>query len=46
MVDHVSVTPPMAQVLTGGSQLFTAQVIGTGAFNPAVTWSVNGVVGG
>src|ERR1700691_4424344 len=46
MIEHVSVTPPMAQVLTGGSQLFTAQVIGTGAFNAAVSWSVNGVVGG
>ena len=46
MVDRVSVNPPMAQVLTGGSELFTAQVTGTGAFNPAVSWSVNGVVGG
>jgi len=26
--------------------LFTAQIVGTGAFNPAVTWSVNGVNGG
>jgi hypothetical protein len=31
---------------TGASQTFTVQVNGTGAFNPSVTWSVNGNSGG
>ena len=45
-VTSVSVSPATAQVSTGQTQLFTAQVSGTGAFNNAVTWSVNGVTGG
>jgi len=36
----------MAQVYTGQNELFTAQVTGTGTYNPAVNWSVNGVAGG
>ncbi len=45
-VDNISVNPGTAQLFTGKSQLFTAQVMGTGAFNANVTWSVNSVVGG
>ena len=41
-VTSVTVSPTTIQIQTGGSQLFTAQVTGTGAFNPSVTWSVNG----
>jgi uncharacterized protein (DUF1800 family) len=40
----VVVTPPTAMVRTGNPQAFTATV--TGALNPAVTWTVNGVAGG
>src|SRR5580658_3782351 len=45
-VTSVAVTPGTTQLPTGGSQLFTAQVTGTGAFNPNVNWSVNGIAGG
>ena len=45
-VNSVTVAPSSAPVLTGASQLFTAQVTGTGPFNASVTWSVNGVNGG
>jgi hypothetical protein len=45
-VNSVTVTPNSVPVLTGASQLFTAQVMGTGAFDTSVTWSVNGVNGG
>jgi hypothetical protein len=45
-VSSVVVSPLSAQVSTGQTQLFTAQVAGTGAYNSAVTWSVNGAVGG
>ena len=45
-VNSVTVNPASSPVLTGSSQLFTAQVAGTGPFNPSVTWSVNGVSGG
>jgi hypothetical protein len=45
-VNSVTVTPGSIAVLTGASQLFTAQVMGTGAFSTSVTWSVNGVSGG
>jgi hypothetical protein len=45
-VTSVTVGPAMIQVQTGTSQLFTAQVNGTGAFNPSLIWSVNGVTGG
>lgn len=45
-VTGVNVSPGNVQLFTGKSQLFTAQVTGTGAFNPSVTWSVNGINGG
>ena len=45
-INSVIVSPDTAQLFTGSSQLFTAQVTGTGAFNPSVTWSVNGINGG
>jgi len=48
-VTSVVVTPenPIGiPVETGTSQMFTAQVRGTGSFNPAVTWSLNSVNGG
>jgi hypothetical protein len=45
-ITSVSVSPTTANVLLGATQLFTATVQGTGAFNPNVTWSVSGIVGG
>jgi hypothetical protein len=45
-VNSVIVTPGSIAVLTGASELFTAQVMGTGVFSTSVTWSVNGVSGG
>jgi hypothetical protein len=48
-VTSVVVTPENSTgtaIEVGTSQTFTAQVKGTGSFNPAVTWSVNGVNGG
>ena len=42
----VSVSPTNTSLVPGQSQPFTAQVQGTGTFSSAVTWSVNGVVGG
>jgi len=45
-ITSVTVVPATAQVATGSSQLFTAQVRGTGPFNTSVTWSVNGINGG
>jgi hypothetical protein len=42
----VSVSPNPVDVATGGGQVFTANVSGTGAFAAGVTWSVNGVAGG
>ena len=45
-ITSVTVSPGAAQLITGNSQLFTAQVKGTGAFNASVNWSVNGVNGG
>jgi hypothetical protein len=45
-VTSVSVSPATANLQVGTTQLFTATVQGTGAFNPAVTWSVNAIVGG
>ena len=45
-ITSVTVTPVTDLVPTGGSQLFSAQVTGTGAFNPSVNWSVNSVNGG
>jgi uncharacterized protein (DUF1800 family) len=40
----VTVTPATAMVRTGNQQAFTATV--TGAVDPSVTWTVNGVAGG
>ena len=40
----VTVTPPTAMVRTGNLQAFTATV--TGALDPSVTWTVDGVDGG
>jgi len=45
-VTSVVVSPSSANVFTGQSQTFKAQVTGTGDYNAAVNWSVNGVVGG
>ncbi len=45
-ITSVSVSPTTANVLLVATQLFTATVQGTGAFNPNVTWSVSGIVGG
>ncbi len=45
-VTSVVVSPSSPNVYTGQNQTFTAQVTGTGAYSSAVTWSVNGVVGG
>jgi hypothetical protein len=45
-ITSVSVSPPSVQLFTAKSQLFTAQVKGTGAFSPSVNWSVNGINGG
>jgi hypothetical protein len=45
-ITGVTLSPGNVQLFTGNSQLFTAQVTGTGAFNPSVTWSVNGINGG
>lgn len=42
----VSVLPLSATVATGGAQVFTATVTGTGSASTAVTWSVNGIAGG
>lgn len=40
----VAISPAGTSVQTGGTQTFTATVTGTA--NPAVTWAVNGIVGG
>ena len=45
-INSVTVSPESAELFTSKSQLFTAQVTGTGAFNASVTWAVNGVNGG
>jgi hypothetical protein len=45
-ITSVTVSPAAIQLATGSSQLFTAQVSGTGSFNASVDWSVNGVDGG
>src|ERR1700678_2563835 len=45
-VTSVSVSPATANMPVGTTQSFAATVQGTGAFNPAVTWSVDGIVGG
>ena len=45
-VISVYLNPQTAQALTGSSQLFTANVAGSGLYSSNVTWFVNGVVGG
>src|SRR3954471_12882750 len=45
-VISVTVTPASIPIKTGASQLFTAHLAGSGGFNPAVNWSVNGIPGG
>jgi len=45
-ITSVSVSPTNTSLVPSESQPFTAQVQGTGTFSSAVTWSVNGVVGG
>jgi hypothetical protein len=45
-ITSVSVSPTSASVPTAGTQLFAVSVMGTGAFNSAVSWEVNGVLGG
>src|SRR5271156_6743265 len=45
-VTSVSVTEAASTVATGQTLIFTATVQGTGNYSSAVTWAVNGVVGG
>ncbi len=45
-ISGVSISPTSASLTTGQSKQFTAVVSGTGTFNSAVSWSVNGVMGG
>ena len=45
-VTFISISPQSPSVRVGQSQQFTASVTGSGTFNPAVSWSVNGVMGG
>jgi hypothetical protein len=45
-VTSVNVSPTTATLPVGTTQPFTSTVQGTGAFNPAVTWSVDGIAGG
>ena len=41
-ISEVTVSPSSKEVQKGSSQNFTATVIGTGAYNEGVTWSVSG----
>ena len=43
-ITSVTIAPATATVQTGSTQQFNASVIGTGDFNKAVTWSVEGAV--
>ena len=45
-ITSVTVTPGAGQLRTGDTLTFTADVKGTGPFNHAVTWLVNGIPGG
>jgi hypothetical protein len=45
-IASVMVSPPTASLLVKAPQQFTANVQGTGAFNPAVIWLVNNIAGG
>src|ERR1700741_2972670 len=42
----IGISPTSATVSTGAGQAFTASIAGAGASSNAVTWSVNGVIGG
>jgi hypothetical protein len=42
----IGISPTSATVSTGTGQAFTASITGGGASSNAVTWSVNGIVGG
>jgi hypothetical protein len=42
----VTVAPNPASIATGGAQVFTATVTGTGNPGRGLTWSVNGIAGG
>ena len=42
IVTNVSVSPENATVKVGGTQLFTADVSGTGDYDDSVTWTVSG----
>ena len=42
----VTLAPATATIPTGGAQVFTATVSGTGSPSTAVSWSVNGIAGG
>lgn len=42
----MTVTPAGTTIQTGKRFNFTATVQGTGSFNSAVTWAVNGIIGG
>jgi hypothetical protein len=45
-INSVTVTPPDATVAVNGTQQFSATVTGTGAFSTAVSWTVDGAIGG
>lgn len=45
-ITSVAVSPTTASLLVKAPQQFTANVQGSGAFNPAVSWLVNNVPGG
>jgi len=42
----VTVSPPTANIPTGGEQVFTASISGLGSAASGVAWSVNGIAGG
>ena len=42
----IGISPTSVTVSTGAGQAFTATIAGAGASSNAVTWSVNGVIGG
>jgi len=46
VVSGVTISPSTQSVYAGSSQLFLANVQGTGEVNPNVTWAVNGIPGG
>ncbi len=42
----VNVSPLTAAISTGGGQVFTANVSGSGSFATGIAWTVNGIAGG